>query len=58
MKRKIEDWNREFWGRKKSKTTLLEKINSQKDEQLFIGASFCGDIRKSEVNSENLLINN
>ncbi|MBT8285742.1 MAG: hypothetical protein HKO75_10245 [Flavobacteriaceae bacterium] len=58
MKRKIEDWNREFWGRKKSKISLLEKINSQKDEQLFIGASFCGDIRKTMGKSENSLINN
>ncbi|MEY8020804.1 hypothetical protein AB8P51_08235 [Muriicola sp. SD30] len=58
MKRKIDDWNREFWGRKKSKTSLLEKINSQKDEQLFIGASFCGDIRKSEAKSEKSLVKN
>ena len=50
MKRKIEAWNREFWGRKKSNTSLLEKFNSRNDEQLFIGAPFCGDIRKSETN--------
>jgi len=48
MKKKIEDIHKSFWGSKKGKTTLLERINSKREETLFVGASFCGDIREPE----------